>query len=133
MIDLQPKICNLCGGAVEYISNAVIYGGRTYGSGYCYRCRDCGAYVGTHEHRPKEAFGILANAEMREWKIKCHAVFDSLWQSKPEKVRKLCRKIYYEMLAEALGISISACHFGYFDIALLKQAHEILISGKLTK
>jgi uncharacterized protein with PIN domain len=69
MVNLQPTKCNLCGGRVEYISNAEIYG-RIYGSGYCYRCRNCGAYVGTHERRPKEAFGILANEEMRKMKIK---------------------------------------------------------------
>jgi len=46
MIDLQPKKCNLCSDPVEYISNAKVYG-RKYGSGYCYRCRSCNAYVGT--------------------------------------------------------------------------------------
>ena len=48
MIDLYPKVCNLCGGPVEYVSNAMIYG-RQYGSGFCYRCQSCGAYVGTHK------------------------------------------------------------------------------------
>ena len=117
MIDLHPKICNLCGGSVEYISNAAVYDGMTYGSGYCYYCRICGAYVGTHRNRPKDALGILADAEMREWKIKCHGVFDNLWQFKNEHTRRFYRNYYYGELAEALGISKSDCHFGYFDIA----------------
>jgi hypothetical protein len=130
MIDLQPTICNLCNGDVEYISNASIYG-RTYGSGYCYRCRNCRAYVGTHERRPKIAFGILANEEMRKWKMKCHGVFDNLWQSRNESERQRYRKKYYEKLAEKLNIQPESCHFGYFDLTTLKQAYEILISGKI--
>ena len=132
MVNLQPTECNLCGGAVEYISNAAIYG-RKYGSGFCYRCRACRAYVGTHETRPKEAFGILANAEMREWKMKCHAVFDNLWQFQHVKARKLCRKIYYELLADKLGIDKKDCHFGYFDMPMLKRAYEIIINGELKR
>ena len=128
MINLQPTECNLCGGAVEYVSNAAIYG-RKYGSGYCYRCRGCGAYVGTHKKRPKEALGILANAEMREWKMKCHAVFDILWQSESERYRY--RSKYYGALAEKLNISKKCCHFGYFDMPMLKQAYNIIISGEL--
>jgi len=130
MIDLQPTKCNLCGGKIEYISNARIYG-RAYGSGYCYRCRNCAAYVGTHQRRPKIAFGILANAEMRAWKMKCHGIFDSLWQCRRENERQRYRKKYYEKLAEKLGISTASCHFGYFDMTLLKKAYEILVSVKL--
>jgi len=82
MINLKPTKCNLCGGKVEYISNAAIYHGREYGSGKCYCCTECRAYVGTHKNRPKEALGILADAEMREWKIKCHDLFDAIWKTK---------------------------------------------------
>ena len=128
MIDLQPKKCNLCGGLVEHISNAEIYG-RAYGSGYCYRCRSCNAYVGTHKNRPKIAFGILANAGMRKMKMKCHDVFDNLWRFKAGDERQQYREKYYEALAKRLNIDKSACHFGYFDMAMLKRAYEILISG----
>ena len=54
-MNLQPTGCNICGGKVEYISNDKIYG-RRYGSGYCYHCTKCGAYVGTHKSRPRIAF-----------------------------------------------------------------------------
>lgn len=120
MVDLQPTKCNLCGGKVVYVSNAKIYG-RQYGSGYCYCCTSCDAYVGTHEPRPKEALGILANKQMRDWKMKCHSLFDPLWKNKRKKRGQL-----YTNLALQMGIPISQCHFGYFNLEDLKRAYEIL-------
>lgn len=66
-MDLHPTVCNLCGGSVVYTSNAEIYG-REYGSGKCYLCTQCGAYVGTHKPRPQEALGLLADERMRKEK-----------------------------------------------------------------
>jgi len=123
MIDLYPKVCNLCGGPVEYISNSQIYG-RQYGSGFCYRCRSCGAYVGTHKPQPRKALGILANTEMREWKQKCHNQFDPFWQEHKDKQRR--RKNLYIRLAGEMGIDVRDCHFGYFDLDQLKTAYRIL-------
>lgn len=123
MIDFYPKVCNLCGGPVEYISNAQIYG-RQYGSGFCYRCRSCGAYVGTHKPQPRKALGILANTEMREWKQKCHNQFDPFWQEHKDKQRR--RKNLYIRLAGEMGIDVRDCHFGYFDLDQLKTAYRIL-------
>ena len=118
-MDKQPTICNLCGGKVIYTTNDKIYG-KKYGSGYCYYCEKCGAYVGTHKPRPKEALGVLANAKMREMKKKCHFIFDTLWSTPQE--RKKC----YKALAEKLSISVDECHFGYFDMYMLNKAYEIL-------
>ena len=73
MINTHPTRCNICGGPVTYGSNARIYG-REYGSGYCYLCERCGAYVGTHKPRPREALGLLANEPMRTGKKMCHAI-----------------------------------------------------------
>ena len=123
MIDLYPKVCNLCGGPVEYVSNAMIYG-RQYGSGFCYRCRACGAYVGTHKPQPHKALGILANAEMREWKQKCHNLFDPFWQGHKDRQRR--RKNLYIRLAGEMGIDVQDCHFGYFNMDQLKRAYKIL-------
>lgn len=120
MINLQPTVCNLCGGKVEYISNDKIYG-RKYGSGFCYHCKECGAYVGTHKHRPHIALGILADAELRELKKQCHDIFDCQWKS-----GKIKRKKAYENLAEKLEIPVAECHFGWFDKPMLEKAIEIL-------
>ena len=134
MIDLKPKKCNLCGGTVIYTSNAKIYYGKEYGSGKCYLCLNCRAYVGTHKPRPDEALGILANAEMREWKIKCHDLFDKLWQSEPQDEKRgsrYYRNKYYRILAVELGVEKEVCHFGYFDLDMLKRAYEVLSTKNL--
>lgn len=116
---LRPTKCNLCGGKVIYTTNDRIYG-KKYGSGYCYLCTACGAYVGTHRPRPKEALGILANERMKKGKRVCHDIFDKLWHNGVE------RKRLYAKLAEEMGIPIKLCHFGYFDMEQLKRAYKIL-------
>lgn len=123
MIDLQPKICNLCGGKVEYVPNAQIYG-KSYGSGWCYHCCECGAYVGTHKPRPREALGILANKEMQQWKIWCHSLFDSFWRGKNKANCK--RNRLYARLAKDMDIEQRECHFGYFDVPKLKRAYAVM-------
>lgn len=127
MIDLHPKICNLCGGEVIFTTNDNIYG-RKYGSGWCYYCTNCGAYVGTHKPRPSEALGILANAEMRELKVKCHEIFDKKW--KESKTRHHSRDLAYSRLAKKMGIPVEDCHFGYMNLEQLKKAYQILTEGK---
>lgn len=124
MIDAYPKTCNICGGRVEYISNARIYG-RQYGSGYCYHCTKCGAYVGTHRPWPRKAMGILADAEMREWKMKCHGLFDPFWNGTGKGMQKR-RQSLYRRLAEEMDTPLEECHFGYFNLQQLKQAYEIM-------
>ena len=123
MINTHPKVCNLCGGAVQYTSNAVIYG-REYGSGRCYLCTSCGAFVGTHKPWPREALGILANPAMRKGKKLCHELFDSFWRGKRKAQKK--REDLYFWLSEQMGMSREDCHFGYFDLEQLRQAYRIL-------
>ena len=126
MVELQPKICNLCGSKVIYTSNSVVYGGREYGSGFCYLCTQCGAYVGIHKPRPNEALGLLADAKMRSLKMQCHELFDRKWRNHPQNTRRLARKRAYEELAEKLDIDVSECHFGYFNLDMLNRALDIL-------
>lgn len=129
MIDLHPKICNICNGDVIFTDNKIIYG-KNYGSGKMYICTKCGAYVGTHEPRPTEAFGLLADKQMRDMKMKCHELFDAKWRhEKTSKARHHARNKAYENLAKALNIPLNECHFGYFDIDMLNKAYEIL-TGK---
>lgn len=130
-INLYPEKCNICDGKVIYVSNARIYG-REFGSGKCYYCTKCSAYVGTHMSRPKEAFGILANEEMRNLKMKCHHLFDAKWGKEPTiRKKKIARKRAYKDLAIKLGIPTKECHFGYFDMNMLNKAYEILKGEKL--
>ena len=122
-----PTKCNVCGGDVIYTTNDNIYG-KKYGSGYCYYCTNCGAYVGTHKPYPKKALGLLANNEMRKWKIMCHDLFDSMWKGKVGQKR--IRAQLYKKLANELGISVVECHFGWFDLPMLKRAYNILTNWK---
>ena len=124
MIDFRPTKCNLCGGKVIYTSNAAIYG-RQYGSGYCYLCTSCGAFVGTHVPHPEEALGILADEKMRKAKIRCHDLFDIHWKDKGTESRRY-RNALYRWLAKRLRILVEECHFGYFDLDMLKKAYSIL-------
>lgn len=123
MINTHPTRCNICGGRVTYGSNARVYG-KEYGSGYCYLCERCGAYVGTHKPRPREALGLLADEPMRTGKKMCHALFDPLWQGKPKARKK--RNDLYRWLAHEMEIPVEDCHFGYFDIDQLRRAYVIL-------
>ena len=123
MINTHPTRCNICGGPVTYGSNARVYG-REYGSGYCYLCERCGAYVGTHKPRPREALGLLADEPMRTGKKMCHAIFDSFWKGKPKAGKK--RHDLYCWLAHEMEIPVEDCHFGYFDIDQLRRAYIIL-------
>lgn len=126
MMNLHPTICNLCGGKVIFTSNILVYG-KNYGSGKCYYCTNCHAYVGTHVPRPNEALGILSNKEMRNWKMKCHHRFDSFWKRfSSSKKRHSARNRAYKRLAEELGIPVEECHFGWFDLDMLKKAYQVL-------
>lgn len=124
MIDLHPTKCNICGGEVIYTSNADIYG-KEYGSGMCYLCTSCGAYVGTHKSRPREALGLLADKQMRTGKMMCHALFDAKWQGKPKSRKK--RRDMYIWLSKRMHIPVEECHFGYFDLGQLRQAYRFLV------
>ena len=108
MIDLQPKVCNLCGGKVEYQKTR-------------YVCLVCGAYVGTHKNRPKEAMGTLADERTRKKRIELHQFLDKFWRTKRGRNKA------YKKLAEEMGIPFDECHFGYMNYEELEQAKQILL------
>ena len=127
----QPTTCNLCGGKVEYITNDRIYHGKKYGSGFAYLCTNCGAYTGTHVPWPRQALGILADAEMRRLKMECHAIFDPLWRDEAlRQNRRDARSNAYSRLANAMQIPFKDCHFGHFDKEQLLKALGILQDWK---
>ena len=128
-VDLHPTVCNICGGSVIYTSNDRVYG-KKYGSGYCYLCTSCGAYVGTHVPRPRESLGLLADARMRKGKRMCHDLFDQKWKGKEHGHKK--RAAAYKWLAGEMGIPIEDCHFGYFNLEQLRAAYRILMKNAQT-
>lgn len=127
-MELKPTKCNICGKkTVIYTSNKVIYG-KEYGSGKCYYCTNCGAYVGTHKPRPDEALGLLATKEMRDMKMRCHDLFDAMWRNiENKKEQHKARNKAYKRLARELNIPVEECHFGWFDMNMLTKAYNILL------
>ena len=122
----KPLLCNICGGPVVYTSNAIIYG-REYGTGKCYYCTKCNAFVGTSKNKPDEALGILADKEIRNLRQRCHSKFDAWWFNiKNKRKRRIARIELYDRLAKELDIYREECHFGYFDAEELHKALSII-------
>lgn len=119
MYDSRPSVCTDCGQKVVY-GKMSDFNINPYQSGYCYICTGCGAYVGTHKNRPKEALGRISDKRTRYMRVVCHKEFDHHWQSTAGKNR------LYHKLAKALGIKSEDCHFGYMDYEELKKAYEIM-------
>lgn len=117
-----PETCPYCGSAVSFVNNAEIYG-RAYGDWpWAYKCdaKQCGVYVGTHPNT-KWPLGTLATAEVRAARMKTKNLFNPLWQS-----GQMSRSEAYAWLATKMGITVAACHFGWFDAARCEKAIAIL-------
>lgn len=85
---MKEVICQYCNEPAEWVDNSVIYG-RRFGKSYmAYYCQKDDAYVGCHNNTRKPK-GTLANKELREWRIKAHAVVDPIWQSKEHSRRNV--------------------------------------------
>ena len=109
--------CQYCKKPAKFVDSKIIYG-KSYGM--IYLCKECNAYVGVHKgtNRP---LGILANAELREWKKKAHASFDPLW-----KTKLMTRREAYEWLAKQMGKSLEKCHIGMFDVSECEQVVDLV-------
>ena len=121
MINTRPTDCNCC-----MSKNSVIYGKmeefqiRRFESGYCYICTKCGAYVGTHKGRVKDALGILSDEKTRKMRILCHQEFDKHY------MRRASKSAVYYRLAQEMKIPFDDCHFGYMDYCQLEKALNIM-------
>lgn len=114
-------ICPYCKKEARWCENKERYG-KNYGKSYmCYWCKDCDSYVGCHENT-KRPLGTMANAELREWRMKTHAAIDPLW-----KEGKMTRKQVYSFLSQSLGREI---HVGESDI---EMCQKIISTIKHTK
>lgn len=116
-------ICDYCGEPAELVDSIEIYGNVSYGM--TWRCRPCGAYVGTHKTSKKhKPLGRLANKELRVWKQAAHAAFDPIWQKKVEfeagSATKTRQEAYY-WLSQKLGIQYKDCHIGMFDVDMCRK------------
>ena len=107
---LKPTICRYCGSPVVYTSNAEIYG-REYGTGRCYLCRNCGAFVGVHPGTDIP-LGTLANEELREYRKEAHFWFDRIWK-RPTRITT--RYKAYGWLALKMELPREKTHIGMFE------------------
>jgi len=100
-------ICPYCNKEAKFCENKEIYG-KNYGKSYmCYYCKDCDAYVGTHNNTTRP-LGRMANKELRNLRMKCHAKFDVLWKS-----GYLTRRQAYKYLSELM--EMGSAHIGNFN------------------
>jgi len=109
--------CPYCKKEAKWCENKEKYG-KNYGKSYmCYYCQNCDAYVGCHNNT-KKPLGTMANKELREWRMKAHAVIDPLWRT--GKIKR--RDVYYQ-LEQRFGRGI---HIGESDIEICKEIIEYL-------
>lgn len=118
-----PKVCRYCGSEVVFTSNEEIYG-KQYGGGKCYLCRNCGAYVGTHQGS-KAPLGTLADEDLRQWRRKAHDIFDEVW-----KKAKISRPQAYSWLSKQMGLPFEKTHIAMFEIEQCKKVIEIITKEK---
>lgn len=121
------KTCRYC----EQSAKLILSGedGYPYRTDYgpVWLCAPCGAYVGCHKGTTN-ALGGLANAELREWKMKAHAAFDPLWQAKIRRdgcSKSKARKAGYLWLSGQLGIPPKLTHIGYMSVEECKRVVEV--------
>lgn len=125
----KEVICPYCNDKALFVNSSAVYQ-RDYGM--IYLCPRCDAYVGVHK-KTNEPLGTLANAELRAWRKKAHAVFDPLWEKKleikqrsGEKCNKFeARNSGYKWLAQELGIDRKDCHIGMFDVETCQRVVQI--------
>lgn len=117
LIDL---LCPYCNEATKLVTGKEIYPHRPdlYDKKF-WQCKKCDAYVGCHPGS-NNPLGRLANAELRQAKMKAHAAFDPKW-----KKGNMKRAIAYKWLAEQLGIACSDCHIGMFDVEMCKKVVNV--------
>ena len=122
MTDLERLvICPYCEQQAKLVDSQIIYG-RSYGMAWL--CKPCDAWVGCHKNSKTHApLGRIANAELRDWKKKAHAVFDPLWQRKMRR-GKCTKGAAYGWLAKQLEIAVKDCHIGMFNIEKCKKTVE---------
>lgn len=114
-----PTECHYCTGEVELAHHEDVYG-RTYSNWpWLYRCTECGAMVGTHPGT-LIPLGTLANASLRKLRRLNKETFERL-----RYIRFPKRTLAYQWLADVMGMSPDACHWGLFNEEQCLRAGEI--------
>ena len=90
-------LCPVDNKPAPWVENKEKYG-RNYGKSYmAYYCKEHDTYVGCHNNT-RQPLGTMADAELRNLRIKVHAKIDPLWRSGEHT-----RKDIYSYLSKKLG------------------------------
>lgn len=120
--------CPYCNSVSELVTGKDVYPNLPHLSEKpIYRCAPCKAWVGCHPGTTKP-LGRLADAKLRRAKIRAHDAFDMLWRKSPfgwTKAKFKSRSKAYAWLADALGIAVTDCHIGMFDVDMCKRVEEV--------
>lgn len=104
--------CPYCNQEAKYGPNEEYYG-RRFGKSYmCYYCKECDAYVGTHNNTTRP-LGTMANRELRKKRMEAHALIDPLWRE-----GKYNRSTVYRRLSDALGRNV---HVGESNMEMCEE------------
>lgn len=108
----QKRItCPYCGAHAVLQKGSFVYGEKSKEE-YLYVCSNypgCDSYVGVHSGT-KIPKGTLANAELRNKRIKTHKIFDQVWKS-----NLMTKKEAYRWMTYVLGLSFEMGHIGKFS------------------
>lgn len=123
--------CPYCGAAAVLREGAYVYGERSKGE-LLYVCANypkCDAYVGVHRGT-RRPLGTLADAELRNKRIRAHKLFDQIWQN-----GLMTRKEAYRWMEYFMGIPKDTGHIanfsGYRCEELMKKCRQILINNHI--
>lgn len=125
---VQLITCPYCDGAAEQVTGADVYSHRNdLGHKIFWRCQPCAAWIGC-EIGTDIPLGILANAELRQWKRAAHDAFDPLWRtvSHNKKRQREVKAVAYAALAKKLGIGIDRARISKFDVDLCKRTVALI-------
>jgi len=119
-----PEACRHCDAEVDLVNNAEFYGGREYGWPLAYRCKGCGARVGTHPGTDIP-LGTLADSATVKARQAAHAAFDALWKGKSGWHRAQA----YKALAKVMGMR--EAHISWMDEAECRRVITLCRCGAL--
>lgn len=101
--------CPYCNKKARFTSSKKFYG-RDFGTNI-YFCKRCDARVGTHG-RGKRPVGTMANAELRNWRMTAHSIFDPIWKGKG---KLMTRSEAYVLMQKLMDMSPKEAHIGMMD------------------
>lgn len=121
-------LCPYCGAQALLVDDTEIYP-RSYG-GKVWLCRPCCAWVGCHKNSSNNVpLGRLAKSNLRQLKIKAHALFDPLWKAAIKHrgwTQAHARGKAYSWLSQKMNIPRAECHIGMMDEQRVQLAIDVL-------